>query len=613
MNQNPIFKQIDKTTLWALTVGLIVATIFSVTIIISYQYYKKIKIQQLQSELSLVTDNIRKIMSNSNLAAFSVGLTVNPNQDTIRNFEYVAREIMNQHPYLYGVQILRKGEIQYVYPYDIHKSVIGYDILQNPATKIEAEIAINNKKIYYAGPLDFRQEGRGIIGRLPIFHEGEFWGFSAVLIRMEDFLKATGIQNSETNDINFIFSKVNPNTGVEEFFTSSHTDEDIFLEYTFEESGWRISAFYEQDYFIYILLAVIILLTLFSSIGSALYTHQLLRKPQILESQLSHKTKEIEEKNEYLISMVEAIPDLIFIYDKDATYLDFHAYQNNLLFYKPKDFIGKSTFQLFEKSFAENVFNAIQEALNISEIIQNSYYLDFKEGRKYFESRYKAINSEKVLAVVREVTESKLSAQKLEKSEQKYRNLVSQASDAIFLADRKGNLLELNQKGLELTAIPFEHIEEMKLSDIIEFDSDTSQSFIDKINKEGHFLEELTLVSLDKKIIPVEINCKKTSENQIHGIIRDISARNNFIKSIRKQNEKLKEIAWVQSHEVRAPLARLLGLLDFLEKYDSINQAEKMRIINSIRESALELDVIIRDVVKRTESAEIITPRDEYI
>lgn len=612
MNQNPISKQIDQTTIWALTVGLIVATIFSATIIISYQYYKKIKIQQLQSELSLVTDNIRKIMSNSNLAAFSVGLSVNPNQDTIRNFEYVAKEIMNQHPYLHGVQILRKGEIKYVYPYDIHKSVIGYDILQNPATKIEAEIAINNKKIYYAGPLNFRQEGRGIIGRLPIFHEGEFWGFSAVLIRMEDFLKATGIQNSETNDIKFIFSKINPNTGVEEFFTSSHKDEDIVLEYTFEESGWRISTFYEQDNFIYILLIIIVLLTLFSSIGSALYTHQLLKKPQILESQLSQKTKEIEEKNEYLTSMVEAIPDLIFIYDKNATYLDFHAYQNNLLLYKPKDFIGKSTFQLFEKSFAQNIYNAIQEALKTSNIIQSSYHFDFKEGRKYFESRYKAINSEKVLAVVREVTDSKLSAQKLEKSEQKYRNLVSQASDTIFLADIEGNLLELNQKGREITQILAEDIEEHNLSDLIVLNNQTEKSILNEIHQKGELFQEASLKSSDGQSLAVEINCKITSQQQIQGIIRDITTRNHYIKSINEQNTKLKEIAWVQSHEVRAPLARLLGLLNFLEKYDSINQVEKIKIINSIRESALELDVIIRDVVKRTELAEIITSRDEY-
>jgi PAS domain S-box-containing protein len=613
MNQNILKSQQSRALPFAVVIGIAVAVVFSVTIFISYQYYQKLKTQQLQSELSLVTDNIRKIMTNSNLAAFSVGLTINTHQDTITNFEYVAKEIMNRHPYLFGVQILRKGEIQYVYPYEIHKSVIGFDILKDSSTRIEAKKAIDNKKIYYAGPLDLQQGGKGIIGRLPIYHEGEFWGFSAVLIKIDDFFKATGIQDSNVENVKFIISKINPNTGKEEYFTSNQLESHIFLDYKFDESGWRVSAYYKQDFFIYFLLLVVVFLALSSSIGSGLYTYQILKKPEQLEDLLSKKTKEIEENNEYLTSMVAAIPDLIFIYDKDSKYLDFHAYQNNLLFYKPKDFIGKSTFQLFDKEFAQDIYNAIQNALNTAQIIQNSYYLDFKEGRKYFESRYKAINSEKVLAVVREVTESKLSAQKLAKSEQKYRNLVSQASDAIFLADEKANLLELNQKGMELTAIPLNRIKEIKLSDIIELNSEKSPSFIDKIHEKGDLFEEVTLVTLDNKKIPVEINCKITSERQIHGIIRDITARNNFIKSIQQQNEKLKKIAWVQSHEVRAPLARLLGLLDFLEKYDSINQSEKLKIINSIRDSALELDVIIRDVVKRTELAEIITSRDEYI
>jgi predicted negative regulator of RcsB-dependent stress response len=82
----------------AIAVGLMVAIVFSITIIISFRYYQKLKTQQLQSELAAVSDNIRKIMTNSNLAAFSVGLTINPNQDTVSNFEYVSKEIMNRHP-----------------------------------------------------------------------------------------------------------------------------------------------------------------------------------------------------------------------------------------------------------------------------------------------------------------------------------------------------------------------------------------------------------------------------------------------------------------------------------------------------------------------------------
>lgn len=594
----------SKTQIFSIAIGLATAIVFSITILISYQYYQKQKSQQLQSALNLVTENIRKIMTNSNLAAFSVGLTIDPAQDSAKNFQYVAKEIMDRHSYLHGVQILKRGEIQYVYPYELHKSVIGYDILNDPYTRIEAEKAINDKKIYYAGPFEFKQGDQGIIGRLPIFHEGVFWGFSAVLIRMDDFLDASGITNIEIENISFQLSKVNPNTNQEEYFTSNKLSGDLFLTYKFEEAGWKITAFYHQDPFVFILLSVIIFMTLASSFGSGLYTFQLLKKPEKLEFLLSEKTKEIEENNEYLTSMVQAIPDLIFIYDKDARYLDFHAYQQSLLIYKPKEFIGKSVYKLFDKIFAGNIHRAIQKALKTKEVIEHSYFLDFKDGRKYFESRYMAINSEKVLAVVREVTDSKISAQKLEKSEQKYRNLVSQASDAIFVSDEKGNLIELNKKGQEMTGIPTVKIGEYNLNQIIKLLDKEGESITTIIHENGNLLEEANLYSQNNKIIPIEINCKITAQNEIQGIIRDISARNNFINSIKNQNEKLKEIAWIQSHEVRAPLARLLGLLDFLQQYDNITQSDQIKVINSIRDSALELDLIVRDVVNRSELAE---------
>lgn len=607
MNHTPNIKKKNKSLVLSVSVGGIIAIVFSITILISYHYHQKNKTQQLQSELNLITENIRKVMTNSNLAAFSVGLTIDPIQDTIKNFNYVAKEIMNRHSYLLGVQILRKGEIQYVYPYNLHKSVLGYDILEDPFTRIEAQKAINNKKIFYAGPFEFKQGGLGIIGRLPIFHEGIFWGFSAVLIKMEDFLKASGISNAKSENISFQLSKINPNTGEEEFFTSNNVNGDLSLEYTIEESGWKITANYQQEPFVYILLGIIIFLALASSIGSGHYTYQMLKRPEELEKLLSLKTKQIKENNQYLTSMIQAIPDLIFIHDKEGRYLDFHAYNQSLLYYKPKEFIGKSPSQLFDKEFSQNIYTAILKAIETNDVVEHSYYFDFKGSRKYFESRFMAINSEKVLAVVREVTESKISAQNLQKSEQKYKDLVSQASDIIFLSDEKGNLLELNEKGHLLTGIPIENIEKFNLNNIIKVHSSDGFSLTDIIHHQGIALEEANLVSIDKNKISVEINCRITPSRQIQGIIRDITTRNNYIESIKKQNERLKEIAWIQSHEVRAPLARLLGLLDLLENYHELSVEDKALAFQALRVSGLELDTIIRDVVKRTENTENTT------
>ena len=90
------------------------------------------------------------------------------------------------------------------------------------------------------------------------------------------------------------------------------------------------------------------------------------------------------------------------------------------------------------------------------------------------------------------------------------------------------------------------------------------------IHKNGTIIAEARLKTKDNNSIAIEFSCKITAQRQIQGIIRDVTAKNNYIQSIQNQNERLKEIAWIQSHEVRAPLARLLGLLDYLEKDDIV-------------------------------------------
>lgn len=70
-------------------------------------------------------------------------------------------------------------------------------------------------------------------------------------------------------------------------------------------------------------------------------------------------------------------------------------------------------------------------------------------------------------------------------------------------------------------------------------------------------------------------------------------------------NEKLRKIAWIQSHIVRAPLARILGFVELLkEGFDEPN--EKEQFLNYIADASEELDTIIHSIVKKAITAESI-------
>ncbi|WP_418262846.1 hypothetical protein [Flavobacterium faecale] len=70
---------------------------------------------------------------------------------------------------------------------------------------------------------------------------------------------------------------------------------------------------------------------------------------------------------------------------------------------------------------------------------------------------------------------------------------------------------------------------------------------------------------------------------------------------IEKQNEALKEITWIQSHVVRAPLSKLMAITELLKNYDTSDE-EKIFYIENIDRCTDELDGLIRDIVAKSES-----------
>lgn len=79
----------------------------------------------------------------------------------------------------------------------------------------------------------------------------------------------------------------------------------------------------------------------------------------------------------------------------------------------------------------------------------------------------------------------------------------------------------------------------------------------------------------------------------------DLTETQERLRKIESQNELLKEIAWTQSHVVRAPLANLQGFIKLLK--DEINEGvTDPKLLDYIINSTEKLDEIILDIVKKT-------------
>jgi PAS domain S-box-containing protein len=85
---------------------------------------------------------------------------------------------------------------------------------------------------------------------------------------------------------------------------------------------------------------------------------------------------------------------------------------------------------------------------------------------------------------------------------------------------------------------------------------------------------------------------------RIIGAMEDITKRKEYIRAIEEQNKKFKEIAWIQSHMVRAPLARILALVDLIRLDNPDDDYEIM--LDYLSSSAKELDSLIVNIADKS-------------
>jgi len=86
---------------------------------------------------------------------------------------------------------------------------------------------------------------------------------------------------------------------------------------------------------------------------------------------------------------------------------------------------------------------------------------------------------------------------------------------------------------------------------------------------------------------------------KIEGTIQDITASRQAMDQIKKQNDTLREIAWLQSHSIRAPLTRIMSLIYLSKELDGGGKSPD-EIMDLIMDSAQELDDVIAQITVKT-------------
>lgn len=195
-----------------------------------------------------------------------------------------------------------------------------------------------------------------------------------------------------------------------------------------------------------------------------------------------------ENKHRYQV-LLEAIPDLFFIIDKDGIYVDFVFKASDALQIKPEDIIGNSIFEVgFSEKMSSKIFQCIQNCIESDSIETIEYALEIEGSSAMFEMRIVKLNDHSVISLARDITKRKVAEIRMEEAKAK-----AEESDRLKTAFLANISHEIRTP---MNAI----IGFSRMIGSAEFDEEEKSKFIDIIITNGKLLLSLIndMISLSK-------------------------------------------------------------------------------------------------------------------
>ncbi|MBU2995271.1 response regulator [Cellulophaga baltica] len=215
------------------------------------------------------------------------------------------------------------------------------------------------------------------------------------------------------------------------------------------------------------------------------------------------------------------------------------------------------------------------------------------------------------------IERSKYIAQ-IEQSEERYADLFHLSPQPMFIYDVETlQFIDVNKASVDSYGYTHDEFLAMTIKDIRPKDDvGILKSILNKvdINKTINIDKYIRHQKKDGTIIYVEItsNLIPRKNKSVRVVLAtDVTSRVKYTEEIINQNERLKEIAWIQSHVVRAPLARLMGIIHLLRLEEDKKHEKSHFLFDEALKATDELDEIIRDITEKTSNIDINEDKDE--
>ena len=213
------------------------------------------------------------------------------------------------------------------------------------------------------------------------------------------------------------------------------------------------------------------------------------------------------------------------------------------------------------------------------------------------------------LGTIHDITQQKEAELLLQQHERNYQQVIENISDALMIDDVSGKIIFCNDQFKEIFGLTDADMGEITLEDIIapEYRAELRDRHDRRVNGEdvSDFFE---FEGLRKGGVRrwFEVHVTNVTQNgKIDGtqsIIRDITdrkvadeERTKMLGEIMQRNKDLEQFSYMVSHNLRAPVANIMALTEFLLD-PGVNLEHEPEILTGLSESVHKLDHVIRDL-----------------
>lgn len=314
-------------------------------------------------------------------------------------------------------------------------------------------------------------------------------------------------------------------------------------------------------------------------------------------------------------------PNVIFISDQETGHIiEVNNSIKNIYGYSREEALGKTTLEL-------DIYKTPEERRKVLKKIQESGHVQNLEiiGKHKSGSELNLLISVEqsdidgkpcFVTIIYDITEHKKAQEKLRESEERYKSIITVSNTGaweyhrdtgyLWCSPEYFSMLGRNQsdydmsgnKNLKETWIDLIHPDDREASanHFAEYLKNGPVEMYESYFRMKHFDGSWIWIWSRGKTLR-DVNGNVT--NVTVGTHIDITERKRAEELLKLQNKKLFEIAFLQSHVVRRPIANVLGLIDLIN-FDDPNDPQNLELIPNLKVAAKELDTVIHQIVEKT-------------